>query len=41
VRQRRQGGSGSGEKVEELGRAMPLVAFADHGAGGDVERGEQ
>ena len=26
------------EKVEELGRAIPLLAFADRGAGGDVER---
>lgn len=24
------------EEVEELGGAMALVAFADHGAGGDV-----
>src|SRR3546814_7087110 len=29
------------EEVEELGRPMALVAFSDHGAGGDIERGEQ
>lgn len=29
------------EEVEELGGPVPLVTFSDHGAGGDVERGEQ
>lgn len=29
------------EEVEELGRPMALVAFSDHGAGGDIEHGEQ
>src|SRR3546814_7446705 len=29
------------EEVEELGCPMALVAFPDHGAGGNVERGEQ
>ncbi len=29
------------EEVQKLGGAMPLVAFADHEAGGDVERREQ
>ena len=29
------------EKVEEFGRPMTLVAFADHETGSDVERREQ
>lgn len=29
------------EEIEKLGRSMALVAFADNGAGGDIERGEQ
>src|SRR3546814_14126158 len=29
------------QKVEKLGRPMPLVALADDGTGGDVERREQ
>lgn len=29
------------EKVQELARAVTLVAFADHRAGGNVERGEE
>ena len=29
------------EKVEKLGGPVPLVAFADDEAGGDIERGEE
>lgn len=41
VRPFRHGGIDTFEKVEELGCPMTLVAFADDGARGDVERCEQ